>query len=162
MFLLKPYIMIGIQVLKTLCLKVIRLPLVGYTTFIRLNILSSDWTAGRLKSFITSTLRGGFRKYPPKYEVLKRASVGKRLNPKSKRMAEHFECNMCKECFIAKDVNVDHVEPVVCPFTGFVDWNTFISRLFCDGGNLQVLCSPCHDIKTAEERVERKATNVKK
>ena len=124
--------------------------------------MSSDWTAGRLKSFITSTLRGGFRKYPPKYEVLKRASVGKRLNPKSKRMAEHFECNMCKECFIAKDVNVDHVEPVVCPFTGFVDWNTFISRLFCDGGNLQVLCSPCHDIKTAEERVERKATNVKK
>lgn len=124
--------------------------------------MSSEWTAGRLKSFITSTLRGGFRKYPPKYEVLKEASVGKKINAKTKRMAEHFKCNMCKGEFPAKEVNVDHVEPVVCPFTGFIDWNTFINRLFCDGGNLQVLCSPCHDIKTAEERIERKATNGKK
>ena len=128
---------------------------------IRLNILS-EWTPGRLKSFITSTLRGGFRKFPPKYETLKAASIGKRMNLKTKRMSEHFTCNMCKKAFPAKEVNIDHVEPVVCPYTGFVDWNTFISRLFCDGGNLQVLCSPCHDIKTAEERIDRKATNVKK
>lgn len=134
----------------------------GFITCIQVNILSNSWTPGRLKSFITSTLRGGFRKYPPKYKSLKDASLGKRLNPKSKRMAEHFECKRCKGAFVAKDVNVDHVEPVVCPYTGFVDWDTYISRLFCDGSNLQVLCSPCHDIKTAEERVERKATNVKK
>jgi hypothetical protein len=125
-----------------------------FIIYIQERILSS-WTEGRLRSFITSTLRGGFRKYPPKYETLKAASVGKKVNAKTNRMAEHFTCNMCKGEFPAKEVNVDHVEPVVCPFTGFVDWNTFISRLFCEGGNLQVLCSPCHDIKTAEERVER-------
>ena len=117
---------------------------------------SSEWTAGRLKSFITSTLRGGFRKYPIKYETLKSASVGKKINVKTNRMAEHFTCNSCKQAFPAKDVNVDHVEPVVCPFTGFVDWDTYISRLYCDGENLQILCSSCHDIKTAEERIERK------
>ena len=122
--------------------------------FIQEKFLSS-WTEGRLKSFITSTLRGGFRKYPPKYECLKSASVGKKINAKTNRMAEHFTCNMCRNAFPAKEVNVDHVEPVVCPFTGFVDWNTYINRLFCDGGNLQVLCSPCHDVKTAEERIER-------
>jgi hypothetical protein len=125
-----------------------------FIIYIQEKILSS-WTEGRLRTFITSTLRGGFRKYPPKYETLKAASVGKKVNAKTNRMAEHFTCNMCKGEFPAKEVNVDHVEPVVCPFTGFVDWNTFISRLFCEGGNLQVLCSPCHDIKTAEERVER-------
>jgi hypothetical protein len=125
-----------------------------FIIYIQEKILSS-WTEGRLRTFITSTLRGGFRKYPPKYETLKAASVGKKVNAKTNRMAEHFTCNMCKGEFPAKEVQVDHVEPVVCPFTGFVDWNTFISRLFCEGGNLQVLCSPCHDIKTAEERVER-------
>lgn len=125
-----------------------------YITFTQVKILSS-WTEGRLRTFITSTLRGGFRKYPPKYETLKAASVGKKVNAKTNRMAEHFTCNMCKGEFPAKEVQVDHVEPVVCPFTGFVDWNTFINRLFCEGGNLQVLCSPCHDVKTAEERIER-------
>ena len=122
---------------------------------VRKVVASLGWTDGRLKSFITSTLRGGFRKFPPKYETLKAASVGKKVNAKTKRMAEHFTCNMCKGEFPAKEVNVDHISPVVCPYTGFVDWNTFISRLFCDGGNLQVLCSPCHDLKTAEERKER-------
>ena len=126
-----------------------------FIIFIRGKLLSNGWTEGRLKSFITSTLRGGFRKFPPKYETLKKASVGKKINAKTKRMAEHFTCNMCKGEFPAKEVNVDHISPVVCPYTGFVDWNTFINRLFCDGGNLQVLCSPCHDLKTAEERKER-------
>lgn len=115
----------------------------------------SKWTIGRFKTFITSTLRGGFRKYPPKYECLKKASIGKKVNVKTNRLAEHFKCAMCKEDFPAKEVNVDHVEPVVCPYTGFIDWDTYINRLFCSGDNLQVLCSPCHDIKTEKERKER-------
>ena len=145
--------MIGMQYFRVWMKMIVR-QFKEYITFIQVKILSS-WTEGRLRTFITSTLRGGFRKYPPKYETLKAASVGKKINAKTNRMAEHFTCNMCKGEFPAKEVQVDHVEPVVCPFTGFVDWNTFINRLFCDGGNLQVLCSPCHDIKTAEERIER-------
>lgn len=145
--------MIGMQYFRVWMKMIVR-QFKEYITFIQVKILSS-WTEGRLRTFITSTLRGGFRKYPPKYETLKAASVGKKINAKTNRMAEHFTCNMCKGEFPAKEVQVDHVEPVVCPFTGFVDWNTFINRLFCDGGNLQVLCSPCHDVKTAEERIER-------
>ena len=145
--------MIGMQYFRVWMKMIVR-QFREFITYIQVKILSS-WTGGRLRTFITSTLRGGFRKYPPKYETLKAASVGKKINAKTNRMAEHFTCNMCKGEFPAKEVQVDHVEPVVCPFTGFVDWNTFINRLFCDGGNLQVLCSPCHDIKTAEERIER-------
>ena len=145
--------MIGMQYFRVWMNKMVR-QFREFIIYIQVKILSS-WTEGRLRTFITSTLRGGFRKYPPKYETLKAASVGKKINAKTNRMAEHFTCNMCKGEFPAKEVQVDHVEPVVCPFTGFVDWNTFINRLFCDGGNLQVLCSPCHDIKTAEERIER-------
>ena len=115
------------------------------------------WTSGKLKTFITSTLRGGFRKFPPKYETLKEASVGKKINPKSKRLAEHFTCAYCKEAYPAKEVQVDHVQPVVDPVNGFLDWDVYIKRLFCSKENLQVLCSACHDVKTAEERGERHA-----
>lgn len=115
----------------------------------------ADWTPGRLKTFITSTLRGGFRKFPPKYETLKEASVGKKINPKTKRLAEHFTCKSCNQVFPGKEVQVDHLAPVVCPKKGFVSWDEYIARLFCDKDNLQVLCSECHDKKTALERGER-------
>lgn len=114
-----------------------------------------SWSLSRYNTFIISSLRGAFRKFPNKYETLKEASVGKKLNPKSKRMAEHFICKSCGNDFPAKEVQVDHILPVVCPKKGFKDWNTFIDRLFCDKDNLQVLCGACHDVKTALERGER-------
>jgi hypothetical protein len=116
---------------------------------------SKDWTEGRFRAFITSTLRGGFRRYPPKYTVLKAAYSGKKLNKASKRQCMHYVCNSCKKEFPSKEVNVDHILPVVDPITGFVDWNTFIDRLFCKEENLQVLCSKCHTEKTKQERQVR-------
>ena len=117
--------------------------------------MTKEWTAGRLKSFITTTLRSGMRRYPPKYEALKNAYTCTKINPKSGRNAKHYRCAGCNGDFPSKDVNVDHKDPVVSS-SGFVDWNTFIDRLFCGVGNLQVLCGVCHDKKTAKERGERK------
>lgn len=114
-----------------------------------------SWTEGRLKTFITSALRGAFRKYPPKYETLKEASVGKKVNKKTGRMAEHFTCAECKQEFPAKEVQVDHIEPCVDPKEGFVNWHIYIERMFCSKSNLQVLCSTCHDEKSSLERKER-------
>jgi len=120
---------------------------------------STEWTSGRLKSFITSVLRGGYRKFPAKYEVLKDAGVGKKMNSKTKRMGEHYICAHCKKQYPGKEVNVDHIDPVVCPDEGFVNWDVYIARLFCPKENLQVLCSECHTVKTAEERNQRTTTN---
>lgn len=115
-----------------------------------------SWTPARVKAFITSTLRAGYRKWPPKYETLKEASVGKKLNKATKRMAEHYVCADCKKEYPGKEVNVDHIEPCVSPVDGFVSWDVFIERLFCKKDNLQVLCSDCHTKKTNEERKQRK------
>jgi 5-methylcytosine-specific restriction endonuclease McrA len=117
---------------------------------------SLEWTDGRKKGFITSLIRAGFRRWPPKYECLNAAKTGKKVNKATGRMAEHYKCNACKKHFVAKDVQVDHVDPVVCPKKGFVDWNTFIDRLLCTIDNLQVLCTGCHKKKTEKERKERK------
>jgi len=62
--------------------------------------------------------------------------------------------------FPGKDVNVDHVKPVVDPKVGFTTWDDFILNLFCTKDNLQVLCSKCHDIKTKMENNSRKKTNA--
>jgi 5-methylcytosine-specific restriction endonuclease McrA len=114
------------------------------------------WTEGRLKSFITSCLRGGFRRYPPKYEVLKEAFVGKKINENTKRLSAHYRCNSCGECFPTSEVQVDHVDPIVDPDIGFTSWDDFIYRLFCPKSNLQVLCKSCHTIKTKKENNTRK------
>jgi len=114
-----------------------------------------SWTEGRRKAFITSTIRSGFRRYPEKFEVLKEAAVGKKINSKSGRMALHYKCASCSKSFPTKEVQVDHINPVVDPIVGFKDWDTFISRLFCSKENLQVLCLECHKKKTKSEKEQR-------
>ena len=114
------------------------------------------WSEGRIRSFITSTVRSGFRRWPPKYEVLKEAHWGKKVNSKTGRQAAHYTCNSCHMEFPSKEVQVDHIDPVVDPKVGFVSWDEFIKRLFCSKENLQVLCLKCHKAKTKQEKEERK------
>ena len=114
-----------------------------------------QWTEGRRRSFITSTLRGGLRRWPPKWECLKESSIGKQVNEKSGRLAEHYTCASCKKAFPAKDVQIDHIEPVVDPIEGFISWDRFIERLYCPRENLQTLCTSCHKEKTKEEKQRR-------
>jgi 5-methylcytosine-specific restriction endonuclease McrA len=113
------------------------------------------WTDAKLKSFIVGGLRAAYRRFPPKYETLKDSFVGKKENKKTKRQAMHYRCKKCAGDFPATEVNVDHIVPAIDPKEGFVDWNTFIERLFCDKKNLQTLCKSCHDKKTKKELKQR-------
>ena len=114
-----------------------------------------EWTEARFRAFIISALRAYMKRFPPKWKALKAASIGRAINRRSGRLAEHYECASCAEHFVARDVQVDHIEPVVSPQEGFQDWWTYMNRLYCEAENLQVLCKPCHKGKTAEERKER-------
>lgn len=111
-----------------------------------------EWSEGRLKAFIVSGLRSCSRRYPPKYQCLADACVGKKINKKTNRLGNHYTCNGCKDEFPSAEVQVDHIIPVVDPATGFVDWNTYIERMFCEKSNLQVLCKACHKSKTITEQ----------
>ncbi len=115
---------------------------------------SKEWTKARKHAFIVSVLRSGTRRYPPKFETLNEAKTEKKKNSKTGRLAQHFRCAQCSLDFPATAVQVDHIKPVVDPRKGFTTWDTYIKRLFCDKGNFQVLCKPCHKIKTKEEQQE--------
>jgi hypothetical protein len=76
-----------------------------------------------------------------------------------------FRCAITNKLFPISDVAVDHIDPCVNPQEGFVDWNTFIQRLFCvkswsplewDISKLQVISKIEHSKKTAKERKQRK------
>lgn len=116
---------------------------------------SGQWTESRFNSFIKSALRSASVRWPPRYETLADAYVGTIKNVKTGRMAKHYQCNSCKNAFPAKDVQVNHIVPVV-PVGGFDSWDAVIARMYCEKDGLEVLCVPCHRIVTQEENILRK------
>jgi 5-methylcytosine-specific restriction endonuclease McrA len=115
-----------------------------------------QWTRGRYNAFITAVLRSGVRRWAPKYETLNAAKTEKKVNSKTGRLAQHYRCNNCLQEFTQKDVEVDHINPVVDPDLGFTSWDDFIDRLYCEADNLQVLCKACHSEKSKQEKTKRK------
>jgi 5-methylcytosine-specific restriction endonuclease McrA len=114
-----------------------------------------EWTDGRKKAFIVSVLRSGTRRWPPKYQTLNDAKTTKKINSKTKRLAQHYRCAICKKEYTSTNVEVDHINPVVNPSKGFTSWDDFIANLYCSGDNLQVLCKSCHKKKTLKEKKKK-------
>lgn len=97
-----------------------------------------------LQRLIIGALRKIFWYSPLRREALEKAKIGLL-----------YKCAITKKKFPINEVTVDHIIPVVDPQIGFVDWNTFVARLFCDVNNLQVLSKVAHAKKTKEERSRR-------
>lgn len=80
-----------------------------------------------------------------------------------------YQCNMCKEWLMNKDIVLDHIDPVVDPNDENLNNMTeeeFIGKfaigLLCYEENFQTLCNPCHDSKTDIENESRKITKKQK
>lgn len=69
-----------------------------------------------------------------------------------------YKCAMCGGIFGPKEINVDHILPVV-PVTGWDNWDGFINRLFCKEEGYQIICKPDHDKKTQNENEGRAEHN---
>jgi hypothetical protein len=105
------------------------------------------------KSFFTQKMRQQWAwRDPARAEALKQAEV--------KRSGKTFyRCAITKKLFTIDQVKVDHIDPVVDPNVGWVDYNTYMSRLFCPVDQLQVISRKEHDKKTKREGKLRKQTN---
>lgn len=116
-------------------------------------------TEAGFKALIVSALREKSRWWKPKQKCIQKARVRKGI----------YVCEKCKQEVPAyiydtyktgkkkgkkrkiRNILADHINPVVDPAVGFVDWNTYIDRMFIETG-WQAICDSCHKIKTAEER----------
>ncbi len=105
----------------------------------------------QLKSWLSQKLRRLSFQWPPRKAAIRKARVSR----------GKYVCAMCQEASIEalygpKEIVLDHRNPVIDPFDGWIDWNTYISRLFCEEDNWQVLCRDHHDMKTTLENEIRK------
>ena len=108
---------------------------------------------------IRGAIRRQFSRSPIVREVLMkvRREIPKfnKDGSRAKKDAVQYRCNACGQWVGSTKCAVDHIAPVIDVQVGFVDWNQFIDRLFCDASNLQVICDTCHNSKTQSERIAR-------
>lgn len=57
-------------------------------------------------------------------------------------------------------MHADHIVPVVGP-EGFISWDVFIKRLYCEADGFRAICKACHKLITDTERAERAAHSAK-
>lgn len=108
-----------------------------------------------MQEFVLRALRRASLRWPARTKVKQAARVGR----------NRYECAKCKAIVPNKAISIDHVAPCVDPETGFVDWNSYVVRLFVPEEGLQALCKACHAAKSKaenERRKEVKAANKQK
>ena len=105
-----------------------------------------------LRNFLTNKLRRISYQWPPRQQAIRNARVERGV----------YKCASCEGLFGPKEIQLDHIVPVIDEEIGFVDWNTYIDRLFCVEENFQVLCKPCHETKTFFEQEIRKQVKQEK
>jgi hypothetical protein len=107
------------------------------------------WTEARVRSFIVSALRGA--RWPAKFECIEKSFVKHGINPKTGRKCKFHQCVSCKQLVPKGKIQADHINPVIGP-EGFITWDVYIKRMFCDASGFQAICVECHADKTLMER----------
>lgn len=102
---------------------------------------------------IRSTLRQKSRWWKPIAEAKKRAR--RKYTGKNKRQKWEYKCSHCEEWFMEKEIQVDHIVEAGSLTCGD-DLKEFVEKLFCEVDGLQVLCKPCHKIKTDKYKKSKK------
>lgn len=115
---------------------------------------------------IRGAIRRTFARAPIKQEVLKE---GRREVPWFKKDGTQaakprieVHCQVCNNWVPLKEIDIDHIEPVLNPELGFTSWDDFVKRLYCSKDNLQRCCSSCHSQKTQAENLIRRISKDRK
>ena len=113
----------------------------------------------KTKTGILGALRNEHRKYSVKKEAMRQAMS---LTEKGIRGGRLYFCNECGLCFPAKEIQMDHIDPVIPVNKSYdtMDWNEIMERMFSPIENYQCLCRNCHLIKCDEEREDRYANKI--
>lgn len=94
-------------------------------------------------SFIRSALRNRTRFWKPKLETLKEAR--RPYKGPNTRQKWEFQCSHCKNWFMQKNVEVNHIEDAGS-LRCAEDLPGFVERLFCEKQGLECICKNCHQL----------------
>lgn len=109
---------------------------------------SNTKTLAEVLSMIRSALRRLSVKWKPRIEFLK--TRRKPYEGSNKRLKWMYQCDECKAYKPIKEVHVDHITPCG-PIRKFEDIGSFCERLYCEMDGFQLLCKPCHKIKSKDD-----------
>jgi 5-methylcytosine-specific restriction endonuclease McrA len=110
--------------------------------------MNDDELQKELKRFLIPKLRSASYRWAERSKAIKNARVSRGL----------YSCASCGDENVKNgDFAVDHTEPVV-PLDGWdgKDWTQYVTRMFVKAEQFQILCHPCHDIKSNLEVQLRK------
>jgi hypothetical protein len=105
------------------------------------------WSEARFWSFVRSNLRRA--RWPVIYQAKKLAE--RKYKGPNKRQQFEYQCAICKEWHMGKDVQVDHIIPCGS-LNRYEDLPEFVRKLYCEVDNLRILCKDCHLIVTYGEK----------
>lgn len=105
-----------------------------------------------IKTWLVPKLRRLSYQWPARKDVKTAARVSR----------GKYRCAMCVEegvdqLYGPKEINMDHIDPVISVEEGFLGWDVYISRLFCEKEGWQILCKEHHEVKTFLENELRKS-----
>lgn len=121
-------------------------------------------------AYIKNAVRNMSYKYPSRTDALKAVRIPRPDNWPNKRVKWIVPCVACKGYFQQSDTQCDHIEPVI-PVTGWPtapksdlyessdqdkDMNVLIYRTFVPASKLQIMCKPCHSLKSNVENESRR------
>lgn len=119
-------------------------------------------TENHFRNSVISCMRTNFARYSPKYqEVMLKSRVEiEKINKDGKASIKPevwYKCNICAKNTKQKDINIDHLSPVIEIGKSNSDYNLeqIFQRIDCEVDNLQVLCENCHDEKSKAENALR-------
>lgn len=105
----------------------------------------------RKKSHAIAALRRSTYKWRGRWMAEKRSHVGR----------GEYLCESCGLIDKKKEMQMDHIVPVVDPSAGWQGFDSFVDRVLVEETGWQRLCKACHSIKTKEENLVRKETAKK-
>lgn len=120
----------------------------------------------KVETFVKQKLRGASLEWSARTEAEVAARVGRGLSQcaECKEVIPNYRIKINKKGEIqhdkygrekrTKNFHMDHIKPVQ-PIGVEIDLTTWIFRLLCPKENFQLLCIPCHELKTQHENMIR-------
>lgn len=110
------------------------------------------------RGLIKGAIRRVFSRSDLRKTALDIASIN-HSDPSRPRVQKWCKCAKCGQVVPKYTCDVDHIDPVVPVDVPLEDmnWDELVNRVWCEAGNLQVMCDPCHRTKTKTELKLRNA-----